>query len=690
MKFLISFIIKFSTKVTVPAIMLLFVVLSGLFTFFQEIDSQYKEEESIKLDEVKRTAGLFQLFLSKTIREGGFVNIHYYISDIIADESLEIVFFADENNSIIVGSRNKFRNENAWDVLGLYIPDTMNLKKKLERAAENGGMVIEVTKDRNTIFSASPVFAGTEKGEIKEKRIGTIFMVYKLERLKENRKVEIIQNILRYSIFYLVLAVLFVITFHYTLTRRFDELIRVTEKFGLDNLSIRANLDGKDELARLKNVFNTMADRISFLINYDSLTGLLNRVSFEAKVGNELLGRKEGLSAVLSINLDKFYDFITTMGYSRSDRIIQVIAERLKEIISSSDSLARMAGDEFIIFIKYVNSIEYLETITSKILMEIAKPIPIGEEYEFQLTACIGIAVYPTDGEEIDSLVKKAEQAVHHAKSLDRNTFTFFNRDFYDRQIHKVTLNQYLKTALLKNEFFLVYQPIVNAPDLKLLGFEVLLRWRNKDLGLIYPGDFIPLLEESGNIKEVTDWILKETCLQILNWEQKGIHNIYISVNLTAQHFLQKYFVDTIKNIIQNSGVSPSALSFEITESQILKYPEVTRSVLKQLREMGVTIAIDDFGTGYSSLSHIKHLPVNYIKIDKSFISDILRDKEDAAIVNTIISLAHSLGMETVAEGVESSDVLKELIKMKCNRIQGYYISEPVLPEEIIRRFFTK
>lgn len=422
---------------------------------------------------------------------------------------------------------------------------------------------------------------------------------------------------------------------------------------------------------------------IQQLINFDSLTGLPNRNMLHDRLRLAIAqaAREHHLVAVIFLDLDRFKGINDTLGHRAGDKLLTTIADRLSACVRESDTLARLGGDEFVIILTGVTHEDGITTVCKKILALVAEPVFI-EGQDLYVTASVGIAVYPVDGEDTQTLLKHADLAMYKAKEMERNNFQFFSSEMNVKVLEKMLLENSMRRALEREEFFLVYQPQVDARTGKITGAEALLRWRHPDLGLLAPDKFIYLAEENGLIVPIGEWVIQTACRQNKKWQDEGLPPIRMAVNLSGKQFGMQRLDQIISSIILESNMNPKWLELEITESAIMKNAEQNIITLKRFKEMGIALAIDDFGTGYSSLSYLKHFPINRLKIDRSFVRDITENPEDAAIAETIIAMAHALRLNVIAEGVETRAQMELLSFHNCVEMQGYLFSRPVPAEE--------
>lgn len=418
-------------------------------------------------------------------------------------------------------------------------------------------------------------------------------------------------------------------------------------------------------------------DQLYYLAYHDHLTGLWNRRALKEHLRENLVQADKLYTeiAIMRIDLDRFKLINESLGYNYGDELLKKIADRLSLYIDKSSNLYRQSGDEFVFILKGISR-EETSFFAESILGELSKPIYLDHQ-EYYVTASVGISMYPYDGKKLDELLIKADQALYVAKDRGRAHYRYFQEQMNLSFPNEVLMESHLRRAIEKEELSIHYQPQVNLMTGEINSFEALLRWNNRKFGYVSPMQFIPLAEESGIIMQIGDWVLEEVCTQLKYWQEKGYRPVRIAVNISPKQFKQENFASKIREKINKHLINPSSLEVEITESAMTDMQD-TLTMLKELKDIGIVISIDDFGTGYSSLSYLKKYPIDIIKIDQSFIKDIEIDEKNAAIANTIIQLAHSLGMEVIAEGVEKDQQVEILKSANCQKAQGYYFSRPI------------
>lgn len=439
-------------------------------------------------------------------------------------------------------------------------------------------------------------------------------------------------------------------------------------------------------LARYKlqsQVLRRAEETIHHLAYYDPLTSLPNRVLLMDRLNMALAcaRRNKETLAVLFLDLDRFKVINDTLGHSTGDELLKVIAERLRSSVRESDAVARLGGDEFVLLLPGIKDTENTVKISYKILQLVRQPMRIGLQ-ELNITTSIGIALYPNDGEDGDTLLKNADAAMYHAKEQGRNNYQVFTQVVYRKVHEQLVIESNVLRGLEREEFVLYYQPQVDLNTLRIVGMEALIRWQHPERGLLSPSEFIPLLERNGQIVPVGEWVLRATCAQSKAWQEAGFSSIRMAVNLSAIQIRQRNLVEVMRLLLKENGINPSYLELEVTESAIMEDVENSIYMLDKLRGLGISIALDDFGTGYSSLSYLRRFSINTLKIDASFVHDIPLHADDITLVTTIIIMAKSLKLKTIAEGVETIEQLEFLNSLKCDEVQGYFFSPPVPAEE--------
>jgi diguanylate cyclase (GGDEF)-like protein/PAS domain S-box-containing protein len=424
-------------------------------------------------------------------------------------------------------------------------------------------------------------------------------------------------------------------------------------------------------------------EQIRHMAQHDALTELPNRMLLHDRIGQAIAQaqRNRGVLALLFIDLDRFKTVNDSLGHPVGDRLLKTVAERLVACTRGSDTIARIGGDEFVVLLSDLDQPEDARYVSQKVLDALSEPVTING-HELKVTPSVGICAYPHDGEDVETLMRNADTAMYHAKQMGRNNYQFFTQAMNDAAQERLLLENDLRHAVERGEFLLHFQPMLDLKTGVIVGLEALVRWRHPTRSMVPPAEFVPAAEETGLIGPIGEWVLTHACTQVRAWHDAGYPHLHVSVNCSAQQFQRGGFVDTVRRILRETGLPAPCLELEITESVIIQHSQEVMGRFQALEDMGVRISIDDFGTGYSSLSYLKRIAVHQLKIDQSFVRDIHSDPDDAAIVSAIIAIAHSLGLEVVAEGVETPEQLAFLRALGCDSAQGYYFSRPVPPEE--------
>ena len=451
--------------------------------------------------------------------------------------------------------------------------------------------------------------------------------------------------------------------------------------------SIERNDDGEPKylIAVVEDITERkqMEQRLQHLNHFDSLTSLPNRMLFRDRLKQALAqaARNGALMAVLFVDLDRFKVVNDTLGHGVGDKLLQAVAQLLLGCVRAGDTVGRLDGDGFALILPGFVGAHDAALAAQKLLDAFARPLVI-DGHEIFVSVNIGITLYPSDSKDGEQLVRNSYTAMLRAKDLDRNSYQFYTAEMNAKVREKVQLENGLRRALEREEFLLHYQPKVDLASGEVTGLEALLRWRRGAGELVGPAQFIPLLEETGLIVQVGAWVLAQACAQIKAWQEAGLPAVTVAVNLSARQFQSSDLVDMVRRVIKSSGINPRLLELELTESLLMRNADEAIGVLGRLRSMGVSLSVDDFGTGYSSLSYLKRFPLNTVKIDRSFVNEIVSDPDDASISRTIITLAHGLKLKVVAEGVETEAQMAFLAANHCDEMQGYYFSRPLAPED--------
>jgi diguanylate cyclase (GGDEF)-like protein/PAS domain S-box-containing protein len=425
-------------------------------------------------------------------------------------------------------------------------------------------------------------------------------------------------------------------------------------------------------------------ERIQFLAYYDALTGLPNRTLLQDRLGKALAGarRQKCKVALLFLDLDSFKIINDSLGHSVGDLLLQEVAKRLKKWGREQDTIARLGGDEFLITLTQVQDLADV-AVAAERLMDAMTAAFVVQGHSLNVSCSIGISIFPEHGSDCETLIKNADAAMYGAKDSGRNSFRFFAEDMNVQAIERLSLENSLRLALGNKELFLMYQPQMHVATGRVTGLEALLRWQHPVLGLVPPDKFIRIAENSGLIVPIGEWVLRTACSQARKWQDEGLPAVSVAVNVSAVQFRQEGFCELIRSVLHETGLAAQYLELELTESLLLANADVTLSVLRELKSMGLTLAIDDFGTGYSNFTSLRQFGISKLKIDRSFIRDVATNPDDSAITAAIISMAKSLRLKVIAEGVENEAQMSFLRKHRCDEIQGYYFSKPLALDKV-------
>src|ERR1039457_974001 len=425
-------------------------------------------------------------------------------------------------------------------------------------------------------------------------------------------------------------------------------------------------------------------ERVQYLAYYDALTGLPNRTLLQDRLTKALASarRRKDKVALLFLDLDRFKTINDSLGHSVGDLVLKEVAERLKKWAREQDTVARVGGDEFLIVLTAVKDASDAAVAAERLMNAMTAEF-VAQGHSVGISCSVGISIFPEHGRDGETLIKNADAAMYCAKESGRNNVRFFANDMNAQAVEQLTLENGLRLALEKKELFLVYQPQMEIATGRITGLEALLRWQHPELGLVPPDKFIRIAENSGLIMPIGEWVLRTACSQARKWQDEGLLAVPVAVNVSAIQFRQEDFCELIRRVLNETGLAPQYLELELTESLLLANADVTLSVIQELKAMGLTLAIDDFGTGYSSFSYLKQFRVSKLKIDRLFIRDVAVNPDDAAITTAIISMAKSLNLKVIAEGVEDEAQMSFLRAHQCDEIQGYYFSKPLTVDKV-------
>lgn len=475
---------------------------------------------------------------------------------------------------------------------------------------------------------------------------------------------------------------------------RTSEVALTQEKRTLDSYVLQLQQANENLVVASLNAFSmaeeidTAKARMAHLAQHDALTDLPNRILLNDRLVQALAlaQRQRKHVAVMFLDLDRFKNINDSLGHAVGDRLLQSVARRLTATVRNSDTVCRQGGDEFVILLADVDQAEDAASSAQKILTALAASHRI-DHFELHVTVSIGISIYPDDGQDAETLIKNADTAMYQAKESGRNHYQLFAQNMNAQAVERHSIESGLRDALERQEFVLHFQPKINLVSGAISGIEALIRWQHPQRGLILPEQFVGIAEECGLIVPIGEWVLREACTQAQSWQSAGLAPVTVAINISTVQFRQKTFIETLADILLETGLAADCLELELTESVLMQDAEATISVLKILKSMGVRLAIDDFGTGYSSLSYLKRFPIDTLKIDQSFMQDITHvsaNSDDAAIVSAVVGMGKSLNQCVVAEGIETREQMAFLQARGCGEGQGFYFSEPVTADEVV------
>jgi diguanylate cyclase (GGDEF)-like protein/PAS domain S-box-containing protein len=429
-----------------------------------------------------------------------------------------------------------------------------------------------------------------------------------------------------------------------------------------------------------------LSNRMLYLAQHDSLTGLPNRVLLHDRLNHaiSLAHRRRKQMAMLFLDVDRFKHVNDSLGHVIGDRLLQSVARRLLDCVRRSDTVSRQGGDEFVVLLSEISHAEDAAVSAVKMLQALAAPHRV-DQHELRVTSSIGIVVYPDDGTDVEVLLKHADIAMYHAKDQGRNNYQFFEPGLNVRALERQVLESGLRQAIDEHELMLHYQPKIDLESGAIVGAEAFVRWRHPERGIILPAQFVPIAEVCGSIVPIGRWVLREACRQARAWQSAGLGPLRVAINVSPPELRDRDFVHCVRKTLGETGLDPRDLEIELRETVLMQDGQFASEVLNSLKELRVQLALDDFGTGYSSLSHLKHFPIDILKIDQSFVRDLDTDVGVGSIVNAVIGMGKNLGMQVVAEGVESREQLTCLREMSCPQGQGFYLSEPLTAAEFTR-----
>ncbi len=678
-----------SLRFTIPLLLLLFATIWGMYALSHDTQAEMvKLEEAARLRLVQEMTDL-QRELEHLLATGDQAGVQLEIAPMGSDPDLRYAFLSDDQDRILYATRTDWVGQGVQTVF-----PAISTQLIAEAKQTLTGSVV-LSNDRDSLMGYYPILLGARQGELRPNRVGVLFILNDLRasKLAALRGVE--GEVLKSTLLLMALSGLLALIFHFALTRRVARVVTATERLAAGDLSAETGLTGSDELARIGQAFDQMARKIEadnqrlqenrMLLEHqalhDVLTDLPNRALIEDRLQQAILSAKRQARslALLIMDLDGFKEVNDTLGHHMGDLLLQQVALRLQNILRRSDTVARLGGDEFAVLLPAADAEKAILT-ARKVLDALKSPFPI-HGHTLDISGSIGIALFPAHGADGTTLVRRADVAMYVAKRANTG-FAIYDSEHDQHSMAQLALSGELSHAIENQQLAFYYQPKIDLKSGSVVSSEALVRWQHPQQGLIMPDKFIPLAERTGLIRSLTQWGLNAALRQCASWRETGL-DLGVAVNLSVRNLPEPQLTENIARMLESWDVPAACLELEITESAIMTDPVRALNILTRLDAMGVRLAIDDFGTGYSSLSYLKKLPVDTIKIDKSFVMQMATDKNDEVIVRSTIDLAHNLGLRVVAEGVERHEAWEMLNELDCDMAQGYYISEALAPLEL-------
>ena len=699
-----SWIRSLGGKFVLPIVLILTITLGGsaIHTYTEDKNSAYAALH----DKVNNLSNLVVQISPNAILSYDFHSLNNYIENLTQSEDIVYAVVISPEGDAMTSYMD---NNNPY--VSPYIKNQKN---------DKSNSIHDVVKLMPKINTHPDIIQKIYPIEVAENELGKIYVGISNKIIEEETRSLFVQQIVVSISIILLLCILIYLIFRIYTLRPITQLIEGSIRMANGNLDTEVTVYSEDELGILGRCFNNMMERLKasnlekdtvlsqlkdlnrnlekrveqrtselievnkeleHLALHDTLTGLPNRTVIQDSLKHNIHFSKikSDTFCIFMMDLDRFKEVNDTLGHNYGDSLLIAVSERLSNGLRDTDVIGRLGGDEFAIILPSTTLDE--ATFVADKLIKAIEPVFIVQDHALSISVSIGISNYPQHGDDATALMKAADVAMYHSKNT-RIGRSIYHDSLDNRRADQLNIMGELRDAINNEDLCLYYQPKVDTQSQKIIGVEALVRWQHKTRGLIFPDDFIPLAEQTGLIKPLTSLVLKLAIEQAATWNQQNI-NISMAVNLSMHDVQDEDFPKLLSNIMQHNNVKQGQLMLEITESTIMSNPVSVMCVLDEIANMGINLSIDDFGTGYSSLSNLKKMPVNELKIDRSFVMDMAQDKDDRAIVESTIQLAHNMGLKVVAEGVETSEISKQLIELNCDIIQGYYISKPIPVDEI-------
>ncbi|MCB1156966.1 MAG: GGDEF domain-containing protein [Leptospiraceae bacterium] len=681
------FFIKYPFRVLFPLILIFFTISIELIKTIYNVNKEFNSLEYTKVQSIRTSMDILQYSYNSSLKNEDNYNI---LRDIIAslstDNYIKLLLLSDEKEYIFLSSKRKYEGYHLKELIHKYKFDFLSrYHDNFNKVRTTKVPFIKIEKD--FILFVYPINIPERKiSSLRPLNSDLILMHYDLVELKKETLYSTLMESLGSGTINIIAVMMIISFFYFLYGRRIKELIHATETLGTGNFDIGSyfRLEGQDELTSIGKAFKEMAIKIKSLAYYDFLTGAINRFSFEKEV-DQFIEYTSIPFALFYIDLDGFKDVNDSLGHAIGDKLLLEVAIRIRLLIKRNALISRIGGDEFCILIKREMSESEITNFCKDLISEISEPFSI-ENNRIYLEASVGVACFPAHGKNFDTLLRNADTAMYQAKKDRKIPYVIFTSTLYEKAERRFHMLNALRKAIIAEEFQLVYQPVIDLTTKKMIAVEALIRWKSEIFGDVSPMEFIPLLEESFSMKKVGEWVLYEASSQAKIWENIG-KPLHVNVNVSVQQLLDRDFYDSLLSILGKVSLHPSRLTLEITESEAMAEPQKIIKVLKRIGSLGISIAIDDFGTGYSSLSYLRNMPINFLKIDKSFVMYLEDNSKDLAIVKMIIGLAKNLNLQIVAEGVETIQIVNTLNSLDCNLGQGFYFSKPIKPDKIMELY---